>query len=561
MSDLKRIWARWIEPRVKYLTQEQTENARIVAGMSLIIWSISILGFVLSLPVISRGGLPMVLMIFVVICLFGVPYMLARYGRPRTAILLNCVLATNSIFAASLITSDEIALNALHYLVTVCIYAASFLTLRTAGVLAIGYSVLVLLLGPAFTDQPFEIVLAGPFTFNVVGASFTLLFVHYWRLREDRKRKALEVSEARYRAVSEHMSDYMFFARFRPDDSRTIVWENDQFKTLTGYTTEELGDDKIMRLIHPDDRLPVLAGREHIRQGEATSDEVRMTRRDGEERWLRIERLPVFEDGTMVATGYYGIVIDITEERNARQTQEELTLRRAQFSMIDTFVKAISHDFRNRLSSIETTRYLIGRQVSPESLERIKPRLEQISTHIDDMMTQLTNLTLINALNSPYLHPVSVNDLCRDVCMKFEYQSRGKSLEMHLELADDQPMLTADAEQLERALAHLVRNALTHTQQGGVTLRTMVEPDWAIIEVEDTGCGIDARNLPLIFEPFYRGDEARTVTSGGIGLGLTLVRLIVEAHHGTIDVESQLDHGTTFRIALPIRVRSEPSPN
>jgi signal transduction histidine kinase len=114
-------------------------------------------------------------------------------------------------------------------------------------------------------------------------------------------------------------------------------------------------------------------------------------------------------------------------------------------------------------------------------------------------------------------------------------------------------MLTADAEQLERALTHLLRNALTHTSTGGVTLRTTVEGECAIIEVEDTGYGIASKNLPLIFEPFYRGDDARTVTHAGVGLGLTLVRLIVEAHQGTIDVSSALGQGTTFRISLPMR--------
>jgi signal transduction histidine kinase len=270
-------------------------------------------------------------------------------------------------------------------------------------------------------------------------------------------------------------------------------------------------------------------------------------------RWLRIERLPVHEAEDTQPAGYYGIIVDITEERNSRQVQDELALRRAQFSTIDTFVKAISHDFRNRLSSIETTRYLISRQVSPESLERIKPRLDQISTHIDDMMMQLTNLTLINALNNPYLNSLNVNELCRTVYDKFVHQARTKSLQIRLELADAQPMLTADAEQLERALTHLLRNALTHTSTGGVTLRTTVEGECAIIEVEDTGYGIASKNLPLIFEPFYRGDDARTVTHAGVGLGLTLVRLIVEAHQGTIDVSSALGQGTTFRISLPMR--------
>lgn len=510
-------------------------------------------GYVFTLP-LNKGSTASLIALIVASSCFVTTYWLARKGRTHLASIANCMFGMIAIFGVSALLSDVLSTSNLYYLVAVCIYASTFLSLRQAVWIVVAYSILLLLLGPTVTRQSLEDILGGPFTFNILSAGFVFLFVYYWRLRESRKRDALALSEARYRAVSEHVSDYMFFARFNSEAGRTIIWDTaDQFEALTGYTTTELGEDTFMLVIHPDDRPPVFAGRARIRAGEATCDEVRMIRKDGSMRWLRIERLPVHEAEDTQPAGYYGIIVDITEERNSRQVQDELALRRAQFSTIDTFVKAISHDFRNRLSSIETTRYLISRQVSPESLERIKPRLDQISTHIDDMMMQLTNLTLINALNNPYLNSLNVNELCRTVYDKFVHQARTKSLQMRLELADAQPMLTADAEQLERALTHLLRNALTHTSTGGVTLRTTVEGECAIIEVEDTGYGIASKNLPLIFEPFYRGDDARTVTHAGVGLGLTLVRLIVEAHQGTIDVSSALGQGTTFRISLPMR--------
>jgi PAS domain S-box-containing protein len=548
---LKHLWARLVAPLVAGLNDERREQVRTVAGVSLAIWAISIIGFTLTLPMFLERGLPGALIVFGAISTFGIPYFLARLGKPGSATVFNSMLASVSIFMAAAVLDEDLNRNTLFYLITVCVYTTTFLSLRAAAVITTINLLLILLLGPGITGQSLAQVVSGPFTFNLIGTLFILLFVHYWRLREARKRDALAMNESRYRALSEHMSDYMFFARFMPDGTRIIQWETDQFMALTGYKADELGKDTLFQLVVPEDRLHILEGRKRIRQGEATEDQVRITRKDGVVRWIRVERIPVRDETSQNLVGYYGIVIDITEGKLAQEQELELSLRRAQFEVIDSFVKALSHDFRNRLSSIETTRYLISKEVSAESLTRIQPRLDQIQTNIQDMMIQISNLSMVNILNRPQMHPLDIAGLCEQLHSRYASRAASQGVTLTLKASDEDCIIMADSGQIERALEHLMNNALAHTCSGEIWLRVRKEKGQVCIEVEDTGDGIAEDKLSRIFQPFYRADDARTITVGGIGLGLTIVKLIVEAHHGSITVESQPKRGSLFRIHIP----------
>jgi two-component system sensor histidine kinase BaeS len=114
-------------------------------------------------------------------------------------------------------------------------------------------------------------------------------------------------------------------------------------------------------------------------------------------------------------------------------------------------------------------------------------------------------------------------------------------------------MIRADSDELSHAFAELGKNAVWYTPANGtITIRTRQQGDQAVVEVQDTGIGISAANLPHIFERLYRVDESRSSETGGIGLGLSMAKRIIELHHGHIEVESVVGEGSVFRVFLPL---------
>ena len=120
-----------------------------------------------------------------------------------------------------------------------------------------------------------------------------------------------------------------------------------------------------------------------------------------------------------------------------------------------------------------------------------------------------------------------------------------------MDVAGDLPPVAVDVDQFQHALQNLLDNALVHTPQGGrITLSAQPADGRVVFSVADTGCGIPAQYLPMVFERYFRvpGDTSQ----GGSGLGLAIVREIVTAHGGTVECESQPGEKTVFRMSLPV---------
>jgi two-component system phosphate regulon sensor histidine kinase PhoR len=155
------------------------------------------------------------------------------------------------------------------------------------------------------------------------------------------------------------------------------------------------------------------------------------------------------------------------------------------------------------------------------------------------------------------LRPVDVNRIVADVRERLEISAEKKNIEIHLELDQHPSKMLADESELERMLVNLVENALNYTPAGGkVWIRSYTQSDLICVEIRDTGIGIGEKDLPRVFDRFYRADTARSTKISGTGLGLAIVKRIVEMHGGEIEVQSTLGEGTTFRIQFPAVVES-----
>jgi two-component system sensor histidine kinase BaeS len=129
-------------------------------------------------------------------------------------------------------------------------------------------------------------------------------------------------------------------------------------------------------------------------------------------------------------------------------------------------------------------------------------------------------------------------------------QAKGVELTV-LESANFQ--IDADPQRLSQVLRNLLVNALTHTPAGGrILIKAQQQNGQALVSVKDTGPGIPAGDLRYVFDRFYRVDKSRSRSTGGVGLGLTIARRLIEAHHGTIEVFSPQGQGAEFVITLPV---------
>ncbi len=364
---------------------------------------------------------------------------------------------------------------------------------------------------------------------------------------------ALRASEERYRIISELISDYAYSYRVAPDGTIQGDWTTESFTRVTGYPVETDVNWGSYSLYHPDDAPLAAEGVERVLKGEAVTGEYRIIRRDGVVRWLRIHRQPVWDvvEGRVVR--YYGVAADITEEKQAAREKLVVELERERLSLMSRFVLAVSHDFRTSLANIETSRYLIGRLLTATDLDRVASKLTTIHECVDHLTAQLENFSTVSFLAHPNLRRCDINPMMLTLADEHRSQAAERSLTLAVDLAADLPSVRADEEELKRAIRHMMMNALNYTLSGGViTLCTRVIEQQVAIEVRDTGVGIAPDHLNHIFELFYRADPSRAIHSGGVGLGLSIVKMVADAHAGRVMVNSSAGKGSVFTLLLPI---------
>ncbi|MBD0253278.1 MAG: HAMP domain-containing histidine kinase [Rubrobacter sp.] len=221
-------------------------------------------------------------------------------------------------------------------------------------------------------------------------------------------------------------------------------------------------------------------------------------------------------------------------------------------------VAAVSHDLRTPLAS---TRAMIealadGVATDPQTERRYLASASRELEHLSRLVDDLFELARIDAgVLELTLEEASLHDLISDTISGFQPQAEQKGVHLLGEVSRDVDPVLANPPRLQRVLYNLVSNALRHTPPDGtVALRAATEGNVARVEVSDTGQGIAAEDLPRIFEPSFRGEQSRTRQgkddTPGAGLGLAIARGLVEAHGGTMHVESEPGQGSLFRFTL-----------
>jgi len=224
---------------------------------------------------------------------------------------------------------------------------------------------------------------------------------------------------------------------------------------------------------------------------------------------------------------------------------------------------AISHDLRTPLASVRAIAEALGDGVVDDPaevtryFEAMRREIERLDRMIDDLFT-LARMDAGALMLTPRL--VALEEIAAEVVSAMQAQASRQDVALTLEVAAAPPPLLLDGDWIERAIGNLVGNALEHTSPGGrVDVRVALEARAALLEVRDSGEGIAAADLPRVWDRFYRGEASRhrgNGARGGGGLGLAIVRGAVEAHGGSVAVESTPGAGATFSLRLPLSAPS-----
>lgn len=294
------------------------------------------------------------------------------------------------------------------------------------------------------------------------------------------------------------------------------------------------------------------AGVEHavtetIRTGEPRREELRMTRSAGDTIEIEVSAVALREKTDRVR-GAVLLFRDITQLRRVEVVRRD-------------FVANVSHELRTPLSIfrgyLETL--LEDPEQPPGELRRIFEVMEKHSNRLNLLVEDVLSLAQLEEpktrLNFSEIYlPDFLAAILRDWQKRFD----AKLLHPSLEAPDDLPVISADEHRLQEVIYNLLDNAVKYSQpEGKIDLRaTRNDGDCVRLAISDQGIGVPSRDLPRIFERFYRADKARSRELGGTGLGLSIVKHIVELHGGRVEAQSELGQGTTISAILPIRPRN-----
>lgn len=209
-----------------------------------------------------------------------------------------------------------------------------------------------------------------------------------------------------------------------------------------------------------------------------------------------------------------GIGQDVTERKESEQQALELKIERERIRMMSELIRDVSHDFRTPLSVISTSAYLLQHAEDPGKRAHYHSMIGAQVNHLVAVLERMLTVARLDSGEAFTMEIMQPHWLLQQAAAHFDRLARGKLI----------------------------------TLQGYMEM----EDSTIILAVHDTGYGIDDDDLPRIFDSFYRGDAACSVRTGGVGLGLSIVKRIVERHNGRIEVETRKNQGSVFRIRLPI---------
>ncbi len=375
--------------------------------------------------------------------------------------------------------------------------------------------------------------------------------------------ESLEQAEERLRLMEESVKEYAIF--YTDTHGKVTFWSRGA-ERLFGYTEPEIIGRDAAVLFTPEDRQQGIPQREMNQAVETgNGEDVRWHLRKGGTRIFLNGVVTPMHDRAGGLRGFAKVARDVTDrkliEDEVRAAREEAeAANRAK----DQFLAVLSHELRTPLNPILlAVSSMLERTPEPEelhqNLEMIRQNVNLQARLIDDL---LDVSWIVRGKMPLHWEVADAHALIRQAVTTCRSEVFGKGLRLDMDLGAQGHHVNADPARFQQVIWNLVKNAVKYTPGGGaILIRTSNEDGEAeerlVIEVGDTGIGIEPEIMPLIFDPFQQGETKITRKFGGLGLGLAICRGIVDSHGWTLTAESEgRDRGTTFRITS----KTTPSP-
>lgn len=253
-------------------------------------------------------------------------------------------------------------------------------------------------------------------------------------------------------------------------------------------------------------------------------------------------------------------VIIIVRQVNARKRVEEervqVQVKAERTRLLSDFVQSTSHDFRTTLNVVTNGLFYLKRVAengdldTDKALERL-PLMEEQAHRLARLLESLFIMLRLDTTDHLDFRMARINELVQEVVERNQLLAKRHEVTLHAQYPETDPRVPVDDLEFGQALMNLVNNAIIYNVPGGqVNISVEDTRDRLIIRIQDSGDGIPEEHMKSIFEQLFKVDSNRQLGSGGLGLGLPIAMRIVQLHHGTLDVESEVGKGSTFTITL-----------
>lgn len=368
-----------------------------------------------------------------------------------------------------------------------------------------------------------------------------------------REKEALRDSEERLRQMAENITEVFWMSS--PDKGR-MIYISPAYESIWGRSRQSLHEQPLTWLesIHPDDRERVAAAALEKQVRGEYDEEYRIVRGDGTVRWIHDRAFPV-RDAQGEVYRIAGVAVDVTDRKAREEEIRRANMNREMDRLKSEFVSRVSHELRTPLTSIrgsiDNLKDGIAGPVSgkqQEYLERMTRSSGELLRLVNDLLDlsgmETGKLTLIRTRFALY-------DLIGRVIGRIEPIAARKNVGVSLERFDSESVMFGDEDRLEKAIVHLLDNAVKFTVAGGrVTVTLLRSGGFIEASIRDTGIGIPAEEQVAIFDRFYR--VTQDPAEKGSGLGLYIAKNVIEMHGGEIRVRSEVGKGSEFSFTLPL---------